>query len=188
MADRKTGYYIYYETNTDFVGVKKKIDNQIAVLNTQFDCKKIVVPREKKNIFKSILWRLPFGSFGRTYEYALGVIEKNGTPDFLYIRFVPLDRKFISFLEELRRRYSSAKIMIEIATFPYKQELLHNITMLPFYFKDIFYRRRLKRCVDRIVTFTDDRSIYEIPTIHIMNGIIVDDIPMVSGRNASGGG
>lgn len=82
MSNRKVGYYIYYETNTDFAGVKKKIDNQITVLNTQFDCRKIIVPKEKKNIMKSILWRLPFGSFGRKYEYALDVFEKGGGAGF----------------------------------------------------------------------------------------------------------
>lgn len=188
MSDKKRGYYICYKTNTEFLGVDKKIDNQIKTLNSVCDCQKIVIPREEKNVIRSIMWRMPFGSFGRRYEYAFDQIQINGEPDFLYIRFVPLDRKFIRFLEELRKRYSSAKIMLEIPTYPYKGELLHNLTMVPFYFKDIFYRGQVKRYVDRIVTLTDDRAIFGIPTIHIMNGIIVDDIPIVSDRNTIGGG
>lgn len=185
MSARKNGYYIYFGTATEFLGVQKKIDNQVKILNTVCDCRKIVVPREETDVIKSIMWRMPFGSFGRRYEYAFDQIQINGEPDFLYIRFVPLDRTFIRFLEELRKRYSSAKIMLEIPTYPYKGELLHNLAMVPFYFKDIFYRGQVKRYVDRIVTLTDDRVIFGIPTIHIMNGIIVDDIPMVSGRNVS---
>lgn len=190
MSARKNGYYIYFGTATEFLGVQKKIDNQVKILNTVCDCRKIVVPREETDVIKSIMWRMPFGSFGRRYEHAFDQIQINGEPDFLYIRFVPLDRKFIRFLEELRKRYSSAKIMLEIPTYPYKGELLHNLAMVPFYFKDIFYRGQLKRYVDRIVTLTDDRVIFGISAIHIMNGIIVDDIPMVSGRNVSerGGG
>lgn len=190
MSARKNGYYIYFGTTTEFLGVQNKIDNQVKILNTVCDCRKIVVPREETDVIKSIMWRMPFGSFGRRYEYAFDQIQINGEPDFLYIRFVPLDRTFIRFLEELRKRYSSAKIMLEIPTYPYKGELLHNLAMVPFYFKDIFYRGQVKRYVDRIVTLTDDRVIFGIPTIHIMNGIIVDDIPMVSGRNVSerGGG
>lgn len=185
MSARKNGYYIYFGTTTEFLGVQKKIDNQVKILNMVCDCRKIVVPREEGNVIKSIMWRIPFGSFGRRYEYAFDQIRKNGEPDFLYIRFAPFDRKFIRFLAELRRRYGLAKIMLEIPTYPYKGELLHDITMVPFYFKDVFHRHKVKRYVDRIVTLTDDRLIYGIPTIHIMNGIIVDDIPMVSCGNES---
>lgn len=188
MSDKKRGYYICYKTNTEFLGVNKKIDNQIKVLNTVCDCRKIAIPKEEKNVIKSILWRMPFGSFGRKYEYAFDMIRQHGEPDFLYIRFVPLDRKFLQFLKELRKRYGSVKILMEIPTYPYKGELLHNVTMVPFYFKDIFYRGRLKKYVNRIVTLTDDKAIYGIPTIPIMNGIIVDDIPMVCDYNTTGGG
>lgn len=179
MPVNKKGYYICYGTTTEFKGVHKKIDNQVKVLNSVGNCQKIVIPREKKNVVKSIMWRMPFGSFGRKYGYAFDQIRQNGEPDFLYIRFVFLDRKFIGFLKALRERYAAAKIMMEIPTYPYKGELLHNITMFPFYFKDIFYRGQLKRYVDRIVMHTDDKQIYGISTIHITNGIIVDDIPMV---------
>lgn len=188
MSARKNGYYIYFGAATEFLGVQKKIDNQVNILNTACDCRKIVVPREEGNVIKSIMWRMPFGSFGRRYEDAFDQIRQNGEPDFLYIRFTPVDRKFIRFLKELRQRYGLAKIMLEIPTYPYKGELLHDITMVPFYFKDVFHRRRLKRYVDRIVTLTDDRLIYGIPTIHIMNGIIVDNIPMISDRNKNDGG
>lgn len=187
MSARKNGYYIYFGAATEFLGVQKKIDNQVNILDTVCDCRKIVVPREEGNVIKSIMWRMPFGSFGRRYEDAFDQIRQNGEPDFLYIRFTPVDRKFIRFLKELRQRYGLAKIMLEIPTYPYKGELLHDITMVPFYFKDVFHRRRLKRYVDRIVTLTDDRLIYGIPTIHIMNGIIVDNIPMISDRNKNDG-
>lgn len=36
-------------------GGEKKVDNQVDVLNTYFDCKKIIVPREKKSIIRSII-------------------------------------------------------------------------------------------------------------------------------------
>jgi len=179
MSGRKNGYYICYRTNTDFIGVDKKIDNQVKVLNSCCNCQKIAIPREKGNIIKSILWRMPFGSMGRKYEYALDMISKEGKPDFIYIRFAPLDRRFIKFIKDLRVSYPLAKIILEIPAYPYNGELLNNITMFPFYFKDIFYRSQLKKYVDRITTFSDDEEIYGIPTIRIMNGIIVDDVPKV---------
>lgn len=186
MSNRKVGYYIYYETNTDFAGVKKKIDNQIAVLNTQFDCRKIIVPKEKKNIMKSILWRLPFGSFGRKYEYALDVFEKGGAPDFVYVRFVPMDRRFLKFIRTIRLRYPNAKLLLEIATYPYTAELLRNVTMLPFYFKDKVYQRKLKDIVDRVVTYSHDDNIFKIPTIKTRNGLIVAEQSMIQGHGDDG--
>lgn len=177
--NRKVGYYIYYEANKDFVGVKKKIDNQIAVLNTYVDCKKIIVPREKKNIIRSVLWRLPFGSFGRKYEYAFDIIEKNGAPDFFYVRCVPVDRKFLKFVQTIKLKFPNVKILLEIATYPYWTELLYDFTMFPFFFKDLMYRKEMAKYVDRIVTFSDDDYIWRIPTIHIRNGVLVDKISPV---------
>lgn len=186
MSDKKNGYYICYRADTNFAGVDKKIDNQVKVLNLYCDCQKIAIPKEKKSIVKSVMWRMPLGSMGRKYEYAFDMIDQKETPDFLYIRFVPLDRRFIRFLEELRTRYISARIIVEIPAYPYRGELLNNITMFPFYFKDIFYRKQFKRYIDRIATFSNDDEIYGIPTIHIMNGIIVDDIPMVHSKRKAG--
>ena len=174
---RLHGYYIYYETITNFVGVKKKIDNQIAVLNTYFNCKKIIVPREKKNIIRSVMWRLPFGSFGRKYEEVFDEIQE---ADFVYVRLVPVDRRFLGFIKKLRSRFPHCRILLEIATYPYQNELLSDFTMLPFFFKDFIYRRKLVKYIDRIVTFSDDSYIWKIPTIHIRNGVLVDKLSPVT--------
>lgn len=174
---RLQGYYIYYETIKDFVGVRKKIDNQVAVLNTYFNCKKIIVPREKKSIIKSIMWRLPLGSFGRKYEEVFDEIKE---ADFVYVRLVPVDRRFLGFIKKLRLRFPNCKILLEIATYPYQNELLSDFTMLPFFFKDFIYRKKLAKYIDRIVTFSDDRYIWKVPTIHIRNGVLVDRISPVT--------
>ena len=177
MSNPKNGYYIYYETYNDFIGVHKKIDNQIRIMNFCLKCKKVIVPREKKNVIKSILWRLPFGSFGREYEKVFDIIDDK--PDFFYIRFVAVDRRFLGFVKKVRERYPTTKIIMEIATYPYKGELTGSLTMFPFYFKDLFYRKKLRRYVDRIVTFSEDDEIFGIPTIHTRNGIVVDDYKVV---------
>lgn len=177
MSGSRKGYYIYYETNTDFIGVHKKIDNQIRVFNSCLKCEKLIVPREKKNVIKSILWRMPFGSFGRKYEKVFDMIDDK--PDFLYIRFVPVDRRFLGFIKKLREQYPGTKILMEIPTYPYEGELTGSLTMFPFYFKDLFYRKKLGRYVDRIVTFSEDNKIFGIPTIRTRNGIVVDDYEVI---------
>lgn len=168
----KKGYYIYYASDTEFLGVNKKVENQSRIFRQYFEFEIIVISKEETNFLKSIMWRLPFGSYGRRYEEAF---EKIQNPDFIYVRFVFVDRKFLDFIKELRERYSNVKLLVEIPTYPYGQELLGDFFMLPFYYKDLWYRKQLKKYVDRIVTFSDDKEIFGIPTIRIMNGIVVDE-------------
>lgn len=169
----KKGYYIYCKGNTEFVGVEKKINDQIRALNISLNCQKIVLYREEYQLFKSIIWRLPFGSFGRRYDQVWEQIEN---PDYFYIRFILVDRKFLRFIKELRARFPKCKIIIEVPTYPYIHEWRSAPSMLPFYLKDMWHSRKLKKYVDRIVTFSDDNMIFGIPTIRIMNGIWMDSI------------
>lgn len=167
------GYYICFSSRTSYVGVDKKVDNQVKVFNQQFCCEKVVVEREKYNIIKSILWRLPFASFGRHYKEAYDMIQ---TPDFIYIRFVPVDRRFLYFIKTLRESFPFCKILLEIPTYPYQRELISNLTMFPFFFKDKLYVTKLKRYVDQVVTYTDDSIIFGIPAICVKNGIMVNGV------------
>lgn len=170
---RKRGYYVYYTTNIGLVGVDKKVDNQIRVFGKYFDISKIVIPREKSNAIKSIMWRLPFFSFGRNYSAGLEQIKE---PDFIYIRYVPVDLKFLAFIRTLRQTFPKCKIVLEIATFPVKKELLMSKTMWPFYFKNQIHSQKLKKYVDKVVTYNVYKVVYGIPTIRISNGICLDEV------------
>lgn len=172
----KRGYYIYYTTKTGLVGVEQKIENQSKIFHQYFEFEKIVVERQKANLVKSIVWRLPLGSFGRDYDAVFSQMEN---PNFIYIRFVPADRKFVKFIKSLRTHYPTAKLLLEVSTYPYSRELLSDMSMCPYYFKDLLYHGQLKKYVDRVVTFSDDSQIFGIPTIQTMNGIIVKDQKMV---------
>ena len=44
------------------------------------------------------------------------------------------------------------------------------------------YRKKMKPYINYIITYSDNAFIYGIPTIPIMNGIVVNDIKRVSGR------
>ena len=61
-----------------------------------------------------------------------------------------------------------------------------NLEMFPFLIKDKIYRRKLKKYIDRIVTFSDDDMIFGIETIRTKNGIIVDEIPLKDSRENGG--
>lgn len=177
----KRGYYIYYASDTDFAGVNKKVDNQTKIFQKYFEFEKVVVDKEETNILKSIMWRMPFGSFGRNYEKAFALIHN---PNFIYIRYTVADRRFLNFIRKLRQSYPKAKLILEIPTYPYGRELLGDFSMFPFYFKDIWYRRQLKKYIDLIVTFSNDKQIFGIPTIQTMNGIAVDEQKVVCDNKA----
>lgn len=172
-------YYIFFKGNTEFVGVEKKINNQIQALNVYFDCQKLAIYREKYQLLNSLLWRLPFGSFGMHYEQ---VWEQIDNPDCFYIRSMLADRKYIQFIKELRIRYPRCKILIEIPTYPYIHEWKSAPSMLPFYIKDMWHQRYLKKYVNRIVTFWKYNRIYDIPVIATINGIDISKIKVIDPR------
>ena len=174
------GYYVRSRGKKAFVGVDKKIQNQIKTFGENYEIKEIPLLKEPTNPIKSIFWRLPFGSFGRDYDTALKEIEN---PDFIYLRACYLDRRYMDFLKKLRVSHPKAKILFEIPTYPYDKELLLNKTEWPHFFKDRFHRKNLKKYVDRIVTFSEDKEIFGIPCITTRNGIRVDDVAVVEPKN-----
>lgn len=169
----KKGYYIHLELHKNQAGVKRKIDGQMAVLKHHFDVSEIDVKKQNISIIQGILSRLPFGSYAMDYDSAFMKIDRC---DFVYIRHTALDRRYYSFLKNIRKKYPGAKMILEIPTYPYKREWLSRKTMWPFYFKDAFRKNRLKNIVDRIAILTDDDTIFGVPTLRIHNGIMVDAI------------
>lgn len=183
METGEKGYYVYYVSEDGLSGIEKKVDNQIQEFNRYFDVEGIGIKKEETNLIRSCIWRLPFGSYGRKYEEAFAIIRN---PIFIYIRCVPVDRRFFIFIKKMRRKFPKALFLLEIPTFPYKRELLCDAQMWPFYIKDNIYHGFLKRYIDKVVTFSDDKVIWGIPTIPIMNGIMVDSVkPICRTRSKS---
>lgn len=177
MDNKDIGLFICSGSKTVYSGVDKKIDAQIKALSLVCPTDKIVIEKEQTNFLKSISWRLPFGSWGAKYSEALEEITEKSRDKrlrFIYIRAQALDRRYLDFLKNLRQRFPDAKVLFEIPTFPYDFELLQDKTMWPWFFKDRYFRRKLSSYVDIIVTFSYDKEIYRIPTIHIQNGIDID--------------
>lgn len=82
----------------------------------------------------------------------------------------------ISTLKKLKEK--NITIIEEIPTFPYDAELKKTKGMgLKIYlFFDKIYRNKLKKYVDYVVTYSEDKQIFGIPCICINNGIDVSDI------------
>lgn len=93
--------------------------------------------------------------------------------DFIYIRYFYSSPWFISYLKFLKK--INLKIILEIPTYPYDGEVKDNF----FTGWDKKYREELYEYVDKIVTYSNDKEIWEIPCINISNGIDLEEIQMI---------
>lgn len=94
--------------------------------------------------------------------------------DYVYVRYPRSEINFIKLLKSIKE--SGARIVVEIPTYPYHGEIGKGIVAKTIAAVDILFRTRLKKYVERIVTYSDDRMIFGIETINTINGIIFDNI------------
>ena len=179
----KNGDYIHFQGRTS-IGVSKKIDMQLKEFRRFYDMEEKEVETVPRNLFQRILGLFPTASIGRDYKKALDSMEQ---PDFIYARRTVADRAYVNFWKEIKKKYPGCKIIIEIFTYPYDKDDFGKWNAWPFYIKEIIYRRKLKKYVDRFVTYSDDDVIFGVPAIKTMNGIDVGSFKPVSGRHRGEG-
>lgn len=93
---------------------------------------------------------------------------------FVYIRSNHNANPFtIHFVKQLKRL--GIKVVMEIPTYPYDHEYLGREREL---YIDRLFRKQLSKHLDRIVTFSNDETIFGCPTIRISNGIDFNSIPL----------
>ncbi|MDE6624948.1 MAG: glycosyltransferase family 4 protein [Lachnospiraceae bacterium] len=97
--------------------------------------------------------------------------------DAVYVRHCVISPYYIHLLSILRK--NSNKIVVEFPTYPYDKELSKGIKLRLGYCMDCLCRNRMKRYVDRIITYSEHDEIFGIPTIKTINGVDFDSIPQV---------
>lgn len=159
--------------NVDFAspdGVAKKIFDQLEGFSQSFDSY-LFCRNGSKSILYSVRRKLIIFSWDKNDRFsfftkAARSIKTLGI-DYVYIRYPKADPIFILFLAKIKKETS--RIFIEIPTFPYEFEgnggIYGNIKKII----DKTCRKSLFRYVDKIVTFSDDRTIFKIPCINIVN-------------------
>lgn len=96
--------------------------------------------------------------------------------DFVYSRYGLSDKYYYKLLKLLK--VFGCINMVEIPTFPYDDEKLPGLVWDVLYGIDKFYRRKLYKVVDKIVTYSHDDRILGVDTIKIINGIDFDNISL----------
>lgn len=178
----KKGYYIHFE-GRESIGVSKKIDMQMEEFSKFYEMRELEIRTPVRSLAERVIGLFPTMSIRREYEQAFAQLEQ---PDFLYVRRTVADRAYLRFWKRVKERWPDCKIIIELFTYPYDRDDFGKWNAWPFYLKELLYRPKLKRYVDRFVTYTEDREIFGIPTIQSANGINVDSVSQVAGQFQDG--
>ena len=102
----KKGYYISFGKRIS-VGVDKKIEAQIKQLRQYANVEFIQMPKRERSLFKRIINFLPW--IANQWDYDL-LFSKLSVPDFVYIRRIEADRKYIHFLWRIKTTYKLIKL------------------------------------------------------------------------------
>lgn len=167
------------EFNCSESGISKKIYKQFETFELYGFRMNFYNPYLKNNILKQkIRRRLPLFFLHRWdaagYDYKTIAFEYIRKPWFM-------DGDLVLHMRRLKKENPGCKIILEIPTFPYDGEL-HSISMKPLELKDKYWRRFLRKYVDRIVTYSDDKRIFGIPTINISNAFDMSDIKVANNK------
>lgn len=174
----------------EILGVRKKIKAQVKSLekltrskvieariekeNFYFGEKRILEYKFKKDFFNKILKKIALVkilSRLKEREYYENI-------DVIYIRNFKCTPMSISWLRFLKKQ--DLKILLEIPTYPYDREIRDNnsIAIRFLVWLDKIYRKKLYLYVDKIITFSEDKEIFNIPCINISNGIDLEEVKL----------
>lgn len=153
------------------MGVEKKIKKQIEIFEENGYQITVVNPNSNATFFDKIARRLPIKY--ETFKYDPMLVKKC---QFLYVRKPRLiDYRLIDYLKNIKNCNKDIKILMEIPTFPYDNEI-KGIKNTSYKIKDKISRNKLKKYVDCILTYSKDQVIFGIPTINLVNGIDYNEI------------
>lgn len=166
------GYYLFapveHENAGPESGVERKVRAQHKALQSMVDCKLVVLDPVKYTgtAKEKILRRLPFTAAWRKWEYR----GEFHDADFLYIRQVYHDASFVRYLKAIRQDNPHVRIIYEIPTYPYDKEVKISAANAAFTLKERINRIRASKYMDRIVTFYNQDSIWNVPCLKLING------------------
>lgn len=165
-------------TNEQADGVCKKIRAQISVFENHGYEVDIILIRNGKVIYREGGKEREIAAVGSVKKtpayFKMYKTLKNKKYDWVYNRYGMMDTFYYRVLKNLHR--NGAKILIEISSFPYIGEKPEGFLYQLMFKWDELYINKLKNVTDRIITYSQDKEIFEIPTIEIMNGIEVEAI------------
>ncbi len=126
-----------------------------------------------------------YGFYFFYFGTILKSLESKEQYDFIYLRHPFFDPLLVSALQQIKKRNQDIKIILEINTYPYDAEpkrILHKASLS----MDKYFRKNAHQYVDRIVDYGVRKTIWQIPTLSIRNGINLDNIPFAKRKSNDG--
>lgn len=99
----------------------------------------------------------------------------------IYIRRFNATKWLLDYLKFLKKL--NKKIILEIPTYPYDNEISKENYFIK---QDKIYREKYYKYIDRIVTYSDDKVIWNIPCINISNGIDLEEVNLIEKKEHNG--
>lgn len=164
---------VYYVSTTPSesggTGIGYKIYKQMEIMKKNgFDVHELCLRKEVGKASK-ILSKLPFIDFRADYELLKDIEDDS----IVYIRYFLLNVQLFHWIKTIRKKHKNIRIIVELPTYPYDFEYKK---YHPYIMKDRFWRKKIRKYVDKILTFSDDKVIYGIDTINISNGVDITKI------------
>lgn len=161
-------------------GITRKVKSYYRALEKQYDTWLVAYQQGEIGIWhkgkvKTIPNKNPYKKAG-LIAVVKKLIEEQDF-DYVYIRRIPCNFYVMSLLKKIKQKRGVDSILWEIPTYPYDYEDHSRIEKIENYL-DKKWRKHLKKYVDRIVTFSEDAFIFDIPCIRLENGIDVEAIPV----------
>ena len=95
--------------------------------------------------------------------------------DRVYVRYPQGDPALAALLRSLHR---NGRVIVEIPTFPYNREFMGSFPLRCSLLLDRLSRKSVARETDRFLTFSQDDTIFGVPTIRTDNGIDTSACPL----------
>lgn len=163
-------YITSYDLNINFSGVTKKIKMQQEAFqkaDISVFAPKLYSDSKLLKVFNKIPL-LPTDVYLRSlFNISNNEIRET---DCIYIRKLSINGYFIKMLKRFKRINKDVKIVMEIPTYPYEGEI-KGILGKTALLREKLCRKKLKKYIDRIVTYSKDEEIFEIKTIQLSNAI-----------------
>lgn len=173
--------YVYIEGKHNLGVIKKiqgqvkalkKLKNNVDVLN--YSDKKVFL-NGKEQFYAGNKYLKRFTIFVKMNKLILNRY------DLIYLRSPGFNPFVIKFLRNCKKKYPKQKILLEIPTYPYDKEDFNIVTKIYNYI-DRISRKNIDKYIYKIVTYSKDEKIFNIPCINILNGIDLEEIPLANKR------
>lgn len=162
---------LYFWVGDDVNGksiISTKVKNQIECFEQFGYSMRFVGVENRRNFKENILWFLP-GVYNYTQKSMMHAFDNINLSEigFIYIRMPTASRALVDMCQMLKLKNPTIKTIIEVPTYPVIGERKGLKKIADWY--AAYEVKKLHPYVDRIVTFSKDDVIWDIPTIRTVN-------------------